>query len=178
VAVKFSSPERQSIVQLAYHVGDLDGAMERWRRTMGIGPFLVRRHIALDKVLYRGAASTLDISAAHAQSGDIQIELIQQHCSAPSAFRDMFAEGEEGLHHVALFPEDHQEMVAHYNRLGYATATDLITAEKRGAAYVDTRSMLGHMVEIYRVNDSLIQFYEAIAKASDGWDGERLAIEV
>lgn len=178
MAVKFSSPERQSIVQLAYHVGDLDDAISRWHRTLGVGPFLVRRHIALDQVLYRGAPSTLDISAAHAQSGDIQIELIQQHCSSPSAFRDMFADGEEGLHHVALFPEDHQAMVAHYNRLGHATATDLITAEKRGAAYVDTRPMLGHMVEIYRVNDSLLQFYEKIAEASDGWDGDRLVIEV
>jgi hypothetical protein len=178
MAVRFSTPDKQCIVQQAYHVGDLDEAIGRWHRMLGIGPFLVRRHIALDDVLYRGQRATLDISAAHAQAGDIQIELVQQHCSSPSAFRDMFAPDEEGLHHIALFPEDHEAMVGHYRQLGFETATELITAERRGAAYVDTCATLGHMVEIYRVNDSLVEFYRAIERAANEWDRRALMIEL
>jgi len=178
VSVRFSTADRQNVVQQAYHVADIDAAIARWHELLGIGPFLVRRHIQLEQVRYRGAASTLDISAAHAQAGDVQIELVQQHCDSPSAFRDMFSPEDEGLHHVALFPDDYETMVAHYNHLGHSTATELITGEGRGAAFIDTRAVLGHMVEIYRPNDSLVRFYEQIEEASLNWDRRALAIEV
>ena len=42
-------------------------------------------------------------------SRDLQIELVTQHNDAPSAFRDSFAPMEEGLHHVAVVPDDYAE---------------------------------------------------------------------
>ena len=173
-----STPERQNFVQLAYHVADIDEAMPRFARMLGIGPFCMRRHIALDAVNYRGAAASLDISAAHAQAGPVQVELVMQHCASPSAFRDMFAAAEEGLHHVALFPDDYDAMVAHYAGLGCPVASELVTVERRGAAYVDTVAALGHMTEIYRVNQSLFDFYARVAQAAQTWDGQTLAIEL
>ncbi len=173
-----STPQRQHFVQIAYHVADLDEAMPRFARLMGIGPFLVRRHIGLSPVSYRGSPSALDISAAHVQAGPVQVELVQQHCDNPSAFRDMFTPEDEGLHHVALFPEDYEAMVAHYRGQGHEIATELITPEKRGAAYIDTVAALGHMVEVYRPNESLYEFYQTVALAACDWDGETIAIEV
>lgn len=178
MSVRYSTPERQCVVQIAYHVPDLDEAMRRWTATAGIGPFVVRRHIRLDEVCYRGIPATLDISAAHAQSGDVQIELVQQHCTAPSAFRDMFDARGQGLHHVALFPEDHAAMVGHYRAQGFEVATDLWTAEGRGASYVDTRSLLGHMTEVYRVNESLLEFYALVRSAADTPGGRGRLIEL
>ena len=172
-----SSVARQRFVQNAYHVADLDEAIDRWHRQFGLGPFIVRRHIALDRAFYRGAEARLDISAAHVQAGAVQVELVTQHDDAPSAFRDMFGPDQEGLHHVALFPEDHDAMVAHYRASGFEVATDIVTAEGRGAAYVDTRAQLGHMTEIYRVNQSLFDFYADIAAAAENWDGRQLRIE-
>ena len=176
--ISYSRPDRQRVMQNAYFVQDLDEAMVRWNRILGSGPFLVRRHIALEEVRSRGRPASLDISAAHAQAGDVQIELVMQHCDQPSAFRDMFGKTGEGLHHVAIFPEDHDAMVAHYGAQGFAAATDIVTAEGRGATYVDTRPMLGHMMEVYRVNDSLVSFYEQIAQAAAGWVGQELRIEL
>lgn len=173
-----STPQRQHFVQIAYHVADLDEAMPRFAQLMGIGPFLVRRHIGLSPVSYRGSDSALDISAAHAQAGPVQVELVMQHCDNRSAFRDMFDPDAEGLHHVALFPEDYDAMITHYRRLGYEVATELVTPEKRGAAYIDTVAALGHMVEVYRVNDTLYKFYRAVADAARDWDGKTIAIEV
>jgi catechol 2,3-dioxygenase-like lactoylglutathione lyase family enzyme len=177
VPPQVSSVARQRFVQNAYHVADIDEAIDRWHRRFGLGPFIVRRHVAMDSVFYRGAPAELDISAAHVQAGAVQVELVMQHGDAPSAFRDMFAADEEGLHHVALFPEDHDAMVAHYRANGFDIATDIVTSEGRGAAYVDTRAALGHMIEIYRVNQSLFDFYAEISAAADRWDGRTLKIE-
>lgn len=173
-----SIPSRQQFVQNAYYVADLDAAIARWHRQFGLGPFIVRRDIALTCVRYRGGLAELHISAAHVQAGPVQIELITQHCDNPSAFRDMFRADEEGLHHVALLPEDHDAMVSHYEASGYTVATDIVTAEGRGASYMDCRQSLGHMIEVYRVNDSLLSFYEYISQAAAEWDGRQLVIEV
>lgn len=166
------------IVQVAYVVDDLDAAIARWHRALGIGPFIVRRHIVLTGTRYRGQPMPLDISAAHVQSGDLQIELVCQHNPEPSAFRDMFAPGEEGLHHVAMFPDDYAATVARYEAMGFPVATELVTGEGRGAAYMDTRPLMGHMLEVYRVNESLHAFYRFIADAARNWDGRELLIEV
>jgi hypothetical protein len=169
---------RHRTIQNAYHVADLDAAIGRWHALWGLGPFLVRRHIVLPDVRYRGRAATLDISAAYVQAGDIQVELVQQHCGSPSAFRDMFAPGAEGLHHVAVIPDDYDALLAHYRAQGFEVATELRTASGRGAAYVDTRALLGHMVEVYWPSEGLDALYREVAAAACGWDGRQLRIEV
>jgi|GEM_PF-1836135 len=37
----------QQLIQNAYVVNDIDAAIERWHALWGIGPFFVRRHIAM-----------------------------------------------------------------------------------------------------------------------------------
>ena len=165
-------------IQNAYYVSDLDEAIGRWHHLWGIGPFFVRRHIVLPFVTYRGAPAQLDISAAYVQAGPIQVELVTQHNDAPSAFRDMFAVGQEGLHHVAVIPDDYHALIAHYAASGFPVATELRTASGRGASYVDTRPMLGHMTEIYPPSESLNALYRDVAAAAAAWDRKVLKIEV
>ncbi|MFV0643881.1 MAG: VOC family protein, partial [Sphingomonadaceae bacterium] len=141
------------------------------------GPFVIRRHISMPTVRYRGEDTRLSISAAHAQSGGIQIELVQQHGEEASTFRDMYRSDETGLHHSAVWPASYEQMVQHYERLGCAVTTELLTAEGRGAAFVDARKLLGHMVEIYRPADSLGKLYEWVADVAHNWDGKELRIE-
>ena len=99
---------RHRTIQNAYYVTDLDEGIARWHRLWGLGPFIVRRHIALPDVRYRGAPSTVDISAAYVQAGDIMVELVTQHDDAPSAFREML----RTMHHggsvalLGIMPKD------------------------------------------------------------------------
>jgi len=165
------------IVQNAYVVHDLDEAIERWHAAFGLGPFVVSRHLQFERVIYRGLPTPLDISAAFAQSGDLQIELICQHGPEPSAFRDMFAAGEEGLHHVAVFPKDHDRFISGCTSRGFAVATELAAAGGVGAAFIDTRELWGHMLEVYRDNGILRAFYRLVAGAARDWDGSTLIIE-
>jgi hypothetical protein len=169
---------RHRSIQNAYFVNDLDEAVERWHRLWGIGPFFIRRHIVLPEVSYRGQSAQLDISAAYVQAGPIQVELVTQHDNEPSAFREVFEEGEEGFHHVAVIPQDYQALLEHYSRAGFPVVTELKTAAGRGAAYVDTRAMLGHMTEVYWPSESLNRLYSEVAKAAEKWDGRELRIEV
>lgn len=166
------------IIQNAYVVNDIDQAIERWHTSWGTGPFLVRRHIVMDQVLYRGAPAALDISAAFVQAGPVQIEFICQHNDAPSAFRDAFAPGQQGLHHVAVMPDDYHATVAHFVALGFPVATELRTRSGRGASFVDTRPMLGHMLEIYPRSDGLTALYQRVAREAEHWDGRQLKIEL
>lgn len=176
--LQLSEPQSHRLVQIAYHVADIDLAMERWHAATGLGPFLLRRHIPLVDVHYRGQPTTLDISAAMFQSGELQIELVQQHCDAPSAFRDMFGPDEEGMHHVAVAPTDHSKMVEHYRALGLPVATGFTTAAGGGADYVDARSHVGHMIEIYRVSERIIRLYQQVAELAANWDRQELVVEM
>ena len=169
---------QERIIQNAYYVRDIDDGVERWHRMWGLGPFFVRRNIALENITYRGRPSALEISAAYVQAGDIMVELVTQHNEAPSVFRDMYGADEEGFHHVALDFADHEAKVEQYRKLGFEVATSFLTSEKRGASYIDTIAMLGHAVEIYIVNDSLIELYKDVRRASESWDGRNLIIEL
>lgn len=171
-------PIAHRIVQNAYVVGDLDQAIAQWHGLWGIGPFFVRRHIVLEQVLYRGQPAELDFSAAYVQAGPIMVELVEQHDDRPSAFRDMYAPGQQGLHHVAVVPDDYDQWIAHYAALGYPLAGEMRTASGRGAAFVDTRAALGHMTEVYRPGAGLEALYREVASAAAGWDRRALTIEV
>lgn len=166
------------IVQNAYVVDELDEAIERWHEAWGIGPFFVRRHLRLERVTYRGRPARLDFSAAYVQVGPIMVELVQQHDDEPSAFRDMYAFGQQGLHHVAIVPDDYASCLAHFMDSGCGIATEMHTRAGRGAALVDTRALLGHMTEVYFPTPGLTRLYEDVAQAARHWDGRQLRIEV
>ena len=68
----------QTITQNAHVVVDIHEAMERWMKVMGIGPFFFMEKIELVDIIYRGEPSHLEVVAALAFAGDLQIELIEQ----------------------------------------------------------------------------------------------------
>lgn len=171
-------PQAHKIIQNAYVVSDVDEAVARCHRLWGLGPFFVRRNFVLEDVTYRGAPSALEISVAYVQAGGIMVELVTQLNDAPSAFRDVYQPGQEGFHHVAVAMDDHGKQVAHYRDLGFEVVTELSTPEGRGASYIDTRSAIGHMVEVYKVNDSLHELYARVRQAAHDWDGKNLTIDL
>jgi Glyoxalase/Bleomycin resistance protein/Dioxygenase superfamily len=166
------------IIQVAYVVDNIDRAIERWHQMWGTGPFIVRRHIVMDKVWYRGTPTTLDISAAFVQAGQLQIEFVEQHDDAPSAFHDMYPRGQQGVHHVAVMPEDYRATVDRFVALGYPVATELQTRSGRGASFLDTRAILGHMVEVYPQSDGIRALYRTVAEETARWDGRTMVIEL
>ncbi len=159
------------LMQAAFMVEDLEAAALSWVKTTGIGPFLMVPHIQLAEFDYRGQKSAgLDFSVAIAQSGGIQIELVQQHCDSPSAYRDTIAKGQQGFHHVCIYCEDYDATYQSYIAQGFASAVDGVFGEMR-FSYIDTSAALGCMIELVEENEVQSEFFARVAAAADGWDG-------
>lgn len=164
-------PEQHSIMQFSWVVQDLEEAARRWHRSMGIGPFIVSRHLAISDARYRGQPVRTDFSTAIAQAGPVQIELVEQHDDTPSCYRDTVAAGAEAMHHVALIASDYDNAVRHYTDRGFAIASDGRFGDVR-FCYVDTSESIGHMVEILEDKRAIRAFFAAIARAPESWDGD------
>lgn len=158
-------------VQIAYHVPDPAAAARRHATEFGWGPFFLMEHIALERSLYRGRPATFDHSSAYGQAGELMIEFITQHGDEASALRDMYASGQSGLHHVAQFVPDLVAAIAGYRERGLEAALEARTTTGVDFAMIDTRSELGHMLELYEPSEGLRRFYAYVRKSAQGWDG-------
>jgi hypothetical protein len=66
-----------AVAQNGYVVRDIRAAMDHWINVMGVGPWFYIDRVKTDYFRYRGKDSGLEMSVALANSGDLQIELIQ-----------------------------------------------------------------------------------------------------
>ena len=164
-----NNPLRRKFFQNAWVVDDLETAIHRWVDELGVGPFFVTEYRGvLQDVIYRGSPGVLDMKVALAQNGPIQVELIEP-ISTPSAYRDSVTSG-AGFHHMCTWSEDVSADVAYLESLGYPAAN---TAKVRDIeiAYVDTRPLLGCMLEFVTVNRATQARFAEIAAAGENWDG-------
>ena len=159
------------IVQFAWVVPDLEAAARQWHATLGVGPFLINRNLAIGAPRHRGKPQATAFSTAIAQSGGVQIELVEQHDAGPSAYRDTVAQGTTGFHHVAFIAADFDAALARYIGQGFAVAADGRFGDMR-FAYVDTAASLGHMIEIVEDRPAIRGFFAAVRSAAASWDGD------
>jgi hypothetical protein len=138
----------RAFFQQAYFVGSIDAAARKWAEAFGAGPFCMVRHHHCDEFTYRGTAEEADVSYAFGYLGDLMIQFIEQHDDKRSIYRDMFAPGEEGFHHVAYLVSDFAAERQRWLDMGYALATELY-ADEVNAAYFDTRALNGGFTEIH-----------------------------
>ncbi|MOA07885.1 hypothetical protein D3C78_1276150 [compost metagenome] len=160
------------VMQLAFVPRNFDECIEFWTRTMGAGPFVLMEHICADNAEYLGKSIDLDFTAAVGYWGDMQVEIIKQHCKTPSIYSNWLNEGREGLHHVLIAVDDMQQALAVCFEAG---ARLLQKATFRGGAaevaYLDTGGGPGTMVELWKGDDAGRAFFASIKAASVGWDG-------
>ena len=94
-----------AIRQNGYVVRDIEAAMKHWSTVLGVGPWFYTAHAPIQDFSYRGMRSNVDMAIALANSGPLQLELIQQHNDAPSLYRNFLNGGQEGLQHIAYWTE-------------------------------------------------------------------------
>ena len=120
---------------------------------------------------YRGEPSPLEVSIALANSGDLQIELIEQRNDAPSMYRDFLARGQEGLQHVACWYDSLDAPLARAAELGFAVGQSGCIGEQGRFAYLETESHGGTVVEISEISGSKGRFFEHVRASAADWDG-------
>lgn len=106
------------IRQLGIIVPDADEAIKYWADVVGVGPFVVFREMTFDNYRYRGEPVDSPVTTIGlAFSGSLQIEIIQQHNDAPSAYRDFSRNGRGEFQHVSPWFADEAGYDAAYKRL-------------------------------------------------------------
>ena len=159
------------INQAGYVVTDIEAAMDYWSRVLGVGPWFYMNRVPVSNFYYRGAPSPIEVSVALANSGPLQVELIQQRNDAPSMYRDFLLAGRTGLQHVAYWTNEFDVDVARQSTLGFNIAMSGEVGARGRYVYYDTEFHPGTVIEISEVNGAKGQAFRQIREASKDWDG-------
>ena len=106
------------IRQAGYVVPDIEAAMDYWSRVLGVGPFFYNPKVPIRNYRYKGEAFEPHNSVALANSGPLQIELIQCRNAVPSMYKDFSDAGHSGLQHVAYWTQDYDADLARLTAQG------------------------------------------------------------
>jgi len=170
--VNFPLFTNQRFMQICWVVPDIEVAVKNWVDTAGVGPFFLFEKVTFDNPIYRGRPTQcVDITAAMAQAGDVQIELVCQNDDRPSIFRDVVPAGKTGLHHMALYSHDYDAELAAYLNAGTEVAfSGLMMGAK--VCWLETTSKLGFMVELIEANPVADSVFGQFRSAAQSWDGK------
>ena len=158
--------------QNGYVVRDIQAAMDHWIKVMGVGPWYYVDRVKTDYFRHRGRDSDIEMSIALANSGNLQIELIQQRNDAPSMYQEFLAAGREGLQHMSFWTTDYQALYDRALTLGYKVGHEgQIGGEKGRFAYFDTEAHPGTVIEISDISGGKGRFFERLRQVAADWDG-------
>lgn len=168
-------PRDNGIIQIAYSVADIEAEMRRYSELLRVGPWFLIGPFVPPKGRYRGTPTKAHLSLGLAYSGELQIELIQQHDEEPSVFRETLkARGAHGFHHWAIGARDFEKTAAHYRSLGYAEAFSDTAPDPLGCRviYFDTGRELPGMLEVIEINAATEQAFHGMYQAAREWNGK------
>lgn len=159
------------VMQNAFVVPDLEGAIEHWTKVMAVGPFFVFEHIAFDEYVFRGrAVKPVDLTMAIAYWHDLQIELIRQLDDSPSIYTEFRAAHGSGMHHMGIMTEVLDANLSELARRG-------VQPVQRGSlpgmrfAYIATDHHPGGMIELIEAGRGTRALFERMREAARFWDG-------
>ena len=137
---------------------------------LGVGPWFVIRGIP-QRVLYRGEPCEITLSLALANSGDMQLEVIQQQDDAPSIFTEFLSSGHEGSHQLAYWTEDFAATMRAVEAAGWPVAWS--GGEDIGTrfAYVEPPNSPAAVIEIMELTEATTGMATFVRDAAAGWDG-------
>ena len=159
------------IRQMGYVVRDIEAAMAQWADRLRIGPWFYNPRLPLTRYSFRGTEyGGFDMSYALANSGDMQIELIQQRCDTPSLYREHLDRHGEGLQHICVWPEEYDAVFAR------ACADGLVPAQEGAVgairfAYFEDAAHGGTSLEMSEMVPQRRPGIERIRAAAMDWDG-------
>lgn len=161
------------VAQNGYVVKDIKAAMDHWVNVLGVGPWFYVEKVPTDYFRHRGVDSGMQFSAALANSGDLQIELIQQLNDEPSMYKEFLDAGHEGLQHVAYWVTNYDEVYNKALEAGLKVGHEGQIGGPQGRfSYFDTELHPGSVVELSDISGQKGKYFELIKAASLNWDGK------
>ena len=164
------------IRQLAYIVPDIQTAMSYWSSVLGIGPWYYNPRVPIKNYVHRGQSYEPHNSVALANSGPLQIELVQTLNDVPSMYREFTQAGLQGVQHVAYWTEDFDADLARMQALGFEVAMGGEVGERGRFVYFDNKPHPGlhpgAVIELSEVAGPKGKLFTMIREASVNWDGK------
>lgn len=156
--------------QNGYVVRDIEAAMAHWIG-LGVGPWFYTEAVRITDFEYRGNPGHIELSIALANSGDLQLELIQQRNDAPSLGQDFLCEHGEGLQHVSAWTHDMAGDLRRLEARGLEIAQQGLIGRHR-FVYFDTEGAHpSTTMELYDISGDPEDYFEQIRAAALTWDG-------
>ena len=159
------------IRQLGYVVPDIVAAMDYWSRVLGVGPFFYTERVPVVNFTYRGEPSSPITSVALANSGPVQVELIQQRNDAPTMYRDFVAAKGSGLQHVAYWTQNFDADMERLSARGFKVGMGGEVGARGRFVYFETEYHPGAVIELSEVEGPKGRMFDLIRNAATGWDG-------
>jgi catechol 2,3-dioxygenase-like lactoylglutathione lyase family enzyme len=159
-----------AIRQLGYVVPDIEAAMAYWTGTLGVGPLFYNPRVPIRNYTYRGERYEPHNSVALANSGAVQVELIQTRNDVPSMYRDFQLAGRSGLQHVAYWTEDYDADLGRLLAQGFKPAMGGEVGERGRFVYFDTEYHPGTVIELSEVTGPKGKLFRLIREAAETWD--------
>ena len=158
--------------QMGYVVPDVEAAMQHWIKVCGVGPWFIADKLPLTKFTYKAQRyDDLHMSIALGNSGDVQIELIQQRSDTPSMARDFLARYPEGgLQHWSSWPENYDELYERAIANGYMACQEG-DAPRGRFVYFTQEGHPGTVIEMSHATPMRKRIFDAVREAAIGWDG-------
>jgi hypothetical protein len=161
-----------AIAQAGYVVPDIEAAMRYWTETLGVGPFFYNERVPIRNYRYRGQAYEPHNSVALANSGPLQVELIQTRNDVPSMYRDFVQAGHQsGLQHVAYWTETYDADLQRLLAQGFKPVMQGEVGDDGRFVYFDTEYHPGTVIELSEVLGPKGKMFRMIREASENWDG-------
>jgi hypothetical protein len=157
------------IRQLGFVVDDLDKALDSWV-ALGVGPWYVIRG-QQQRARYRGVPCDVTLSIAFANSGDMQIEVIQQENDTPSIYTEFLSAEGEGFNQFAYWADDFEATVQSINDAGWPVVWSGGEGDGVRYAYAVPPGGPVAIIEIMELNEATTGLAEFVRAAADDWDG-------
>lgn len=154
------------VARIGYVVKDISVAVEHWALTLGAGPFFLFKDIRFSTPNYHGQLISPRVTLAFAASGDLTIQLIQQHDDIDSTFRDSGV----GLHHLGVFAKQLDPVVNTFREAGGEVAFSGAYPLGGRFALLDAKSSLGYLIEVVEEHPALLGVMSRIRNAHRQWD--------
>ena len=149
--------------QVGIVVRDIEAAMRHWVEICGVGPWFYADRLAVTVFTYAGRRyDDAHISIALTNSGDVQLELIQQRCDTPSMYRDFLAAGHEGMQHWSSWPENYDEIYQRALATGYTVGQEGDSPRGR-FVYFRNEGHPGTVIEMAHATPTRMRIFDASA---------------
>jgi hypothetical protein len=157
--------------QIGIVIRDIEAAMRHWVEVCGVGPWYYIDELPVSAFRYHDRNfDGIHLSVALANSGEMQLELIQQRCDTPSMYRDFLGAGHEGMQHWSSWPVDYDDRLERALLNGYSIGQAGDTPRGR-FVYLRQEGHPGTVIEMAHMTDTRRGIFDAVRAAAVDWDG-------